>query len=93
MDLHPGGGDSILILAGQDATEDFNAIHSKKAHKMLERFLIGHVIPDLDVIKPNVVDDKDEYALNPKKKVRLGEERKMAGAKRQQKQLNAYSHN
>jgi len=69
MDLHPGGGDSILILAGQDATEDFNAIHSKKAHKMLERFLIGHVIPDLDVIKPNVVDDKDEYALNPKKKL------------------------
>ncbi len=27
---HPGGADSILIVTGQDATEDFNAIHSKK---------------------------------------------------------------
>lgn len=28
---HPGGADSIIIVAGADATEDFNAIHSKKA--------------------------------------------------------------
>ena len=27
---HPGGAESILIIGGQDATEDFNAIHSAK---------------------------------------------------------------
>lgn len=25
---HPGGADSILLVAGEDATEDFMAIHS-----------------------------------------------------------------
>jgi len=25
---HPGGGDSILLMAGEDASEDFFAIHS-----------------------------------------------------------------
>ena len=33
LDLHPGGADSILINAGEDATEDFVAIHSTKATK------------------------------------------------------------
>src|SRR5210317_79637 len=44
LDLHPGGADSILINAGEDATEDFVAIHSTKATKMLDKFYIG----DLD---------------------------------------------
>ena len=44
LDLHPGGADSILINAGEDATEDFVAIHSTKATKMLEKFYVG----DLD---------------------------------------------
>ncbi|GMH46245.1 hypothetical protein TrRE_jg6467, partial [Triparma retinervis] len=73
MDLHPGGADSILILAGQDSTEDFDAIHSKKAHKMLERFYIGDVIPDIDVLKPDKqeagVATEVKFALNPKKKI------------------------
>lgn len=30
------GADSILIVAGMDATEDFNAIHSAKAKAMLK---------------------------------------------------------
>eukprot|EP00983_Pelagomonas_calceolata_P091311 1157527-Pelagomonas_calceolata.AAC.1 len=30
LEDHPGGPDSILIATGADATEDFNAIHSKK---------------------------------------------------------------
>jgi len=45
LELHPGGIDSILINGGADATEDFVAIHSSKATKMLEKFYIG----DLDV--------------------------------------------
>lgn len=28
---HPGGADSIILMAGEDATEDFTAIHSSDA--------------------------------------------------------------
>ncbi|KAK9903043.1 hypothetical protein M0R45_001294 [Rubus argutus] len=41
---HPGGADSILINAGMDCTEEFEAIHSDKAKKMLEEFRIGEVV-------------------------------------------------
>ena len=41
LDLHPGGEDSILIVGGEDCTEDFEAIHSPKATKMLDRYYIG----------------------------------------------------
>ncbi len=74
LELHPGGADSILINAGEDSTEDFVAIHSSKATKMLEKFYIG----DLDkgsVKKEADVDKVDTdaktgrpIALNPKKK-------------------------
>lgn len=40
---HPGGAESILMVAGQDATEEFNAIHSSKAKAMLADYLIGMV--------------------------------------------------
>lgn len=32
---HPGGPDSIFLVAGQDASEDFMAIHSSDAKKKL----------------------------------------------------------
>ena len=38
---HPGGADSILLVAGTDATEEFNAIHSAKAKAMLLNYYIG----------------------------------------------------
>lgn len=41
---HPGGVDSILINAGTDCTEEFDAIHSDKAKKLLEDFRIGELI-------------------------------------------------
>ncbi|KAH6775045.1 nitrate reductase 1 [Perilla frutescens var. hirtella] len=41
---HPGGTDSILINAGTDCTEEFDAIHSDKAKKMLEEYRIGELI-------------------------------------------------
>ena len=41
---HPGGADSILLASGIDASDDFNAIHSAKAKKMVEEYYIG----DLD---------------------------------------------
>ncbi|KAF9608459.1 hypothetical protein IFM89_009825 [Coptis chinensis] len=41
---HPGGIDSILINAGSDCTEEFDAIHSDKAKNMLESYRIGELI-------------------------------------------------
>ncbi|XP_052202779.1 nitrate reductase [NADH] [Diospyros lotus] len=41
---HPGGVDSILINAGSDCTEEFDAIHSDKAKKLLEDYRIGELI-------------------------------------------------
>jgi len=43
---HPGGADSILLNAGTDSTDEFDAIHSKKAWKMLEEYFIGQLRPD-----------------------------------------------
>ncbi|GKY94487.1 hypothetical protein MPSEU_000414600 [Mayamaea pseudoterrestris] len=77
LDMHPGGMEAITINAGEDATEDFVAIHSMKAHKMLEKYYIG----DLDKDKkgdgkeeetPPEEEQVDEQghkiALNPRKK-------------------------
>ncbi|PWA69928.1 nitrate reductase [Artemisia annua] len=41
---HRGGTDSILINAGTDCTEEFDAIHSEKAKKLLEEYRIGELI-------------------------------------------------
>ena len=38
---HPGGYASILMNAGADSTDDFEAVHSKKAWDMLEDYFIG----------------------------------------------------
>lgn len=43
MKDHPGGASSILITAGTDTTEEFDAIHSSKAHTMLQDYLIGQL--------------------------------------------------
>jgi nitrate reductase (NAD(P)H) len=73
LELHPGGIDSILINSGEDASEDFVAIHSMKATKMLEKYYIG----DLDTTGPPVEKKEEEelvdakgnkMALNPRMK-------------------------
>ena len=38
---HPGGASSIMITAGLEATDDFEAVHSKRAWDMLEDYYIG----------------------------------------------------
>lgn len=75
LELHPGGIDSITINAGDDATEDFVAIHSAKATKMLERYHIGHMEPSSAVEEEKKEDDDvlvdsngRKLALNPRKK-------------------------
>ncbi|KAH1096864.1 hypothetical protein J1N35_013785 [Gossypium stocksii] len=41
---HPSGTDSILINVRTDCTEEFDAIHSEKAKKMLEDYRIGELL-------------------------------------------------
>lgn len=73
LELHPGGIDSITINAGSDATEDFVAIHSIKATKMLEKYYIGDLdkssVPAEEKKEEELTDAKgNKLALNPKKK-------------------------
>ena len=60
---HPGGAESITMNAGQDATEDFYAIHSIKAQAMLNEYYIG----EADGPEPALaaVEDDKGIALNP----------------------------
>ncbi|EKM57613.1 uncharacterized protein PHACADRAFT_170854 [Phanerochaete carnosa HHB-10118-sp] len=44
---HPGGADSILLVAGDDATEDFMAIHSIDAKQKLAEYHIGTLVGSL----------------------------------------------
>lgn len=46
LDDHPGGAASIVMNAGTDATEEFNAIHSDKAKQMLEEYYIGELVEE-----------------------------------------------
>lgn len=76
LELHPGGADSILINAGEDSTEDFVAIHSTKATKMLDKFYIGDLdtgsVKKAEAAEEEMAVDKKTgrpVALNPKKKL------------------------
>ncbi|KAK9807828.1 hypothetical protein WJX72_010494 [[Myrmecia] bisecta] len=74
---HPGGADSILLVAGTDATDEFDAIHSDKAKKQLLQYCIG----ELATAKPaltnghanghanGAVGEEALMALNPKKRI------------------------
>jgi len=44
LEDHPGGAASIMISGGQDCTEEFEALHSSKAWKKLDEFLIGDLV-------------------------------------------------
>eukprot|EP01137_Pigoraptor_chileana_P025675 Opistho-2@95488 len=58
---HPGGEKVLRIFNGRDATEQFEAMHSKEAHKRLEKFLkySPPVEPsDIKVSAPTYLDVK-----------------------------------
>ena len=44
---HPGGASSILLAAGMEATEDFEAVHSTRAWDMLNDHYIGPLSTDV----------------------------------------------
>ncbi|CEH13315.1 nitrate reductase [Ceraceosorus bombacis] len=43
LEKHPGGSESITLVAGEDATEDFMAIHSMDAKKQMRDYHIGRI--------------------------------------------------
>ncbi|KAM0482025.1 hypothetical protein ACHAPX_003359 [Trichoderma viride] len=75
---HPGGEQSIRLAAGEDATEDFLAIHSMDAKKLLKDYHIGKLeevaSPSISVPpKSDNQNDPSKPFLNSKvwKKIRL----------------------
>ncbi|KAI5996354.1 hypothetical protein EDD15DRAFT_2419061 [Pisolithus albus] len=44
LNEHPGGSDSITLVAGEDASEDFFAIHSAEGKAKLAQFHIGTLV-------------------------------------------------
>lgn len=70
---HPGGAHSITLVAGEDATEDFIAIHSSDARKQLADFHIGTLVGTFSGNSAHREDDSTgSYFLNKKwKKVVL----------------------
>lgn len=72
LEDHPGGAESIIINAGIDCTEEFNAIHSKTAHGLLAKYYIGDLVTDKPIEAAKAVDavpaKTELIALNPKKK-------------------------
>lgn len=76
LEEHPGGAQSITMVAGEDATEDFMAIHSDNSKKMLQKFHLGKLEEDTTTttsIKPIELLEKTPTLLNPKiwKKIKL----------------------
>lgn len=73
LELHPGGVDSILINGGADSTEDFVAIHSIKATKMLEKYYIGDVDKEstIEVVNEERICESTgrKVALDPRRKL------------------------
>ncbi|KAI8640057.1 hypothetical protein BD408DRAFT_391226 [Parasitella parasitica] len=67
LQKHPGGSSSILLAAGTDCTEEFDAIHSQKAKDMLAEYLVGK----LSVHKQNslpptpLAESQTESATHP----------------------------
>ena len=78
LEDHPGGGSSITIVAGTDCTEEFEALHSSKAWKMLDEWYIGDLESDEPTGAPAPAAAPAPppvpvapVALNPKKWVSL----------------------
>ncbi|CAL5012938.1 unnamed protein product [Urochloa decumbens] len=69
---HPGGADSILLNAGTDCTEEFDAIHSDKARTLLDAHRIGELVtgdsPD-DTTGVRAAPPSPVALSNPRQKV------------------------
>ncbi|ELU36555.1 nitrate reductase [Rhizoctonia solani AG-1 IA] len=57
---HPGGADSIILTGGQDASEDFFAIHSPDAKKKMAAFHIGTLVKGEGSLQVDDSSDDEE---------------------------------
>ncbi|KAG7891951.1 hypothetical protein KL907_003299 [Ogataea polymorpha] len=77
LEDHPGGAQSILMVSGEDATDDFIAIHSSFAKKLLPSMHLGRLEEVSSVTKVKSVEQnvKREVLLDPRKwhKITLAE--------------------
>ncbi|UZJ56568.1 hypothetical protein CBS101457_005888 [Exobasidium rhododendri] len=66
---HPGGGESITLVAGEDASEDFMAIHSMDAKAMLREYHVGALAEGAAKVEEEEeeVDDGKSSFLHAKK--------------------------
>jgi len=61
---HPGGVGAIVNSAGMDVTEDFEAIHSTNAWKLLEKYVIGVLDPTAP-LPAGPVEEKTDIVVKP----------------------------
>ncbi|KAL7802176.1 nitrate reductase [Trichoderma aethiopicum] len=84
LSSHPGGEQSIRLAAGEDATDDFMAIHSMDAKRMLRDYHIGRLehakAPQTARRATEVSYDASKPFLDPKvwKSVRLVQKREIS---------------
>ncbi|KAH7054728.1 nitrate reductase [Linnemannia elongata] len=60
---HPGGADSIVMNAGEDCTEDFDAIHSAKARELLAKYYRGELVASIPEPNEGVQVKSDSTGL------------------------------
>ncbi|RQM07897.1 hypothetical protein DH86_00000786, partial [Scytalidium sp. 3C] len=61
LEGHPGGATSIVNVAGQDATDEFMAIHSETAKAMMPHYHIG----TLDKISQDILQQGEQVDSEP----------------------------
>lgn len=67
LSKHPGGAESITLVAGEDASEDFMAIHSIDAKQMMRDYHIGKLAEGIQIQQePKQAEDEDAPFLHPK---------------------------
>ncbi|KIJ15906.1 nitrate reductase [Paxillus involutus ATCC 200175] len=64
LNEHPGGEDSILLVAGEDASEDFFTIHSAEGKARLAEFHIGTLSDTIPKEGASVEEESGEVFLN-----------------------------
>ncbi|KAL7410259.1 hypothetical protein BDY24DRAFT_400640 [Mrakia frigida] len=63
---HPGGAESITLMAGEDATEDFMAIHSPQGKLQLAPFHIGTlVVPSASLLPTESATAPEVKTIDP----------------------------